>query len=252
MQTIGLIAAMPQESNALLRVINGTERIHLGALRGYRFELAGRICILITSGMGMRRAAEATRLLVKEFNPCLLVSFGIAGAVETELEIGDVVASEAFCELKGSTPGSLLPLGRWPEKPLRAISQILAGRNSRLFNGTAVTTRGSQVTQEQLGDLTHPVLEMETAGIATVAAEKEIPLLSLRAISDGPRAPIPFDLGEMLDEDANLKYGKLLKELFRRPSLLLQANQMQRNSRIAEDNAALALVSALTCIPSST
>ena len=54
----------------------------------------------------------------------------------------------------------------------------------------------------------HPILEMETAGIAQVAAENGIPLLSIRAISDGPRAPIPFNLGEMMDEDANLRAGR--------------------------------------------
>jgi len=47
----------------------------------------------------------------------------------------------------------------------------------------------------------NPVLEMETTGIMSAAAEKSIPVLSLRAISDGPRAPIPFDLETMMDKN---------------------------------------------------
>ena len=87
---------------------------------------------------------------------------------------------------------------------------------------------------------------METAGIAQVAVEKGISLLSLRAISDGPRAPLPFNLGEMMDEDANLHAGKMLKFVVCHPGIVLQFRQLIRNTSIATDNAAIALVAALS------
>ena len=74
-------------------------------------------------------------------------------------------------------------------------------------------------------------------GIAQVAAEKGIPFLSLRAISDGPRAPIPFNLGEVMDENANLHVVRMLKAIARRPGTVLQFGRLSRNSRIAADNA---------------
>jgi adenosylhomocysteine nucleosidase len=97
----------------------------------------------------------------------------------------------------------------------------------------------------KLGEMRHPILEMETAGIAQVAAEKGIPLLSLRAISDGPRAPLPFDLSKMMDEDANLQAGRLLKEILLNPRIVFQAKRLMGNVRVASDNAAVALVAAL-------
>jgi nucleoside phosphorylase len=246
MATIGLIAAMTDESNALLRHIKNWKRITVGSYRGHRFELAGRTCILVTSGMGIRRAAEATRALAAEYNLQLLISFGIAGAVEPELEIGDVVAAESFCQLDAGVPGLRLPLASLPNAAREAVVRALAERGARLFTGTAITTGGSQLSSQETGALPHPILEMETAGIAQAAAEKKIPLFSLRAISDGPRAPIPFDLGEVMDADANLKIGKLLKAILHNPKLLLQASRMSRNSRIAADNAAVALIAALS------
>ena len=246
METIGLIAAMTQESDALLRYIKGWKRITLGPTHGRSFELSGQTCLLVTSGMGVRRAGEAARNLVEMNAPRLLISFGIAGAVEAELEIGDVVAAEAFCRLEQGIPGPLLPLAAWPDAALESAIQVLVRRGAHLFAGTAVTTGGSQVRQNQLGEMPHPVLEMETAGIAQVAAEKGIPLLSLRAISDGPRAPIPVDLGEMMDEDANLQVGRMLKALIRHPGVVLQARRMLRNTSLAADNAAIALVAALS------
>jgi adenosylhomocysteine nucleosidase len=245
METIGLIAAMTQESDALLRLIRGWKRIASGPFRGHRFELSGRTCVLATSGMGARRAREVTRCLVERSKPKLLISFGIAGAIEPDLEIGDVVAPDAFCQLSLEGPGPLQPLGTWPAGTREAMVKALDARGARLYPGTAITTGGSQFEHYKPGEMSHPILEMETAGIAQVAAEKGIPLLSLRAISDGPLAPIPIDLGEMMDEDANLQFGRMLKAFVRHPGILLQSRQMMRNSKIAADNAAIALVAAL-------
>jgi adenosylhomocysteine nucleosidase len=242
---IGLIAAMTQESNALLRCLKGWDRIAVEAGRGKRFEIAGQTCVLVTSGMGIRRASEAARKLVELYTPQLLISFGIAGAVEADLKIGDVVACKTVCRLDQGVYHPLMPLSLWPDAAQQAIAQALARRGARLFTGTAITTGGTQVMESQLGNLEHPILEMETAGIAQAAAEKGIPLLSLRAISDGPRAPIPLDLGEVMDNDANLKASKLFKAIIHHPGILLQSGQMMRNTRIAADNAAIALVAAL-------
>jgi adenosylhomocysteine nucleosidase len=253
METIGLIAAMTQESAALRRCVKRWQNIEVGPLRGISFELSGQICVLVTSGMGVRRAGEAARnlsALSPVLNtPQLLISFGIAGAVKGDLEIGDVVLAEAVCKLEKGAHGPLLPLKAWPTAAREAATQALAKRGKHLYSGTAVTTGGSQVMESRLGELKHPILEMETAGIAQVAAEAGIPLLSLRAISDGPCAPIPFDLGEVMDEDANLRAGKLMKMIVRNPRIVLQSRRIMRNNRIAADNAAIALVAALSQAP---
>jgi adenosylhomocysteine nucleosidase len=246
MAMIGLVAALTQERDTLLRHVKGWKWVALGSFRGTSFELSGQTCLLVTSGMGVRRAQKASRILVEANALRLLVSFGIAGAVEEDLKIGDVVVAEAVCRLEQEMPGPLLPLAPWSDAAREAAVQVLAGRSARLFTGTAVTTRGSQVTKSQLGDMMHPVLEMETAGIAQVAAEAGIPLLSLRAISDGPSAPIPINLVEMMDEDANLQTVRLLRTVIRHPKIVLQVRRLMRNTRIAADNVAVALVAALS------
>jgi nucleoside phosphorylase len=147
--------------------------------------------------------------------------------------------------LVGGVPGLAQPLAVFPEASTQAMQGILAQRNARLFAGTAVTTAGSQISTERAVEMKHPVLEMETAGIAQTAAEKGIPLYSIRAISDGPQAPIPFDLGEMMDEDANYKMGKMLLAFICNPGMLLQARRLMRNTRRAADNAGVALAAAL-------
>ena len=248
METIGLIAAMSQESAALLRCVGKRERTRLGLFRGFRFQLAGRDCLLVTSGMGLEHAAQATRALLGAVTPKFFVSFGIAGAVHADLNIGDVVNARNACLLEQGVPGLLLPLKALTETAWKAAAQALQPRGARLLQGTAITTRGSQVTPQQAGELPNPVLEMETIGIARVASEKGIPLISLRAISDGPQAPIPLDLEAMMDEEYHYRIGEMIKIILRRPQILLQSRQMIQNSGKAADNAAIALVAALSQI----
>lgn len=246
MQTIGLIAATRQESNAVLRYIKHWDRFAAGSSGGKRFALAGRTCLLVTSGMGVRRAGQAARDLIEKHAARTLVSFGIAGAVETDLRIGDVIAVEIVCRLEQGIPGPRLPLAAWPEIAREAAAQALSRRGVRLLPGTAVTTGGAQVINYQPGELMHPILEMETAAIAQVAVEHGVPLFSLRAISDCPSEPIPFDLGEIMDDNANPRAGRLLKAISRHPGVILKFGRFGRNTRIAASSVAIALLAALS------
>jgi adenosylhomocysteine nucleosidase len=245
MEPIGLIAAMTQESGALLRCIKESKAFRVGAYHSRSFEIAGQTCVMVTSGMGTQRASEAAQTLIETVSPRCLISFGIAGAVETELEIGDVVAAEAVCRLERGRITPQQQLEPWTQAAREAASRTLAKRGAHLYIGTAITTGGSQVSEGQLGVILHPILEMETAGIAQVAAEHGIPLLSIRAISDGPRAPLPIDPVEMMDENARLRPGGIFMAIMRRPSIIRQFGRMLQNTRIAADNAALVLIEVL-------
>lgn len=246
MKTIGLIAAMPLERDALLHRIRGWKRISVGSFVGKSFELSGQTFLLVTSGMGVRRASTAARNLVEMHSAQMLISFGIAGAVEADLQVGDVITAEAVCRLNQGIPEPLITLDSWPQAAREAAVQALSRRGARLLIGTAVTTGGSQIKDHLLEKMTRPILEMETAGIAQAAAEKGIPLLSLRAISDGPCAPIPFDLGQIMDENANPKAGRILSAIAHHPKVIFQTWQLIRNARNAADNAAIALIAALS------
>ena len=246
METIGIIAAMPQESGALLHLIKGWERSALGPFRCQHFRLNERDCRLVTSGMGPQRAAQATLAVLDTFHPLLLVSVGVAGAVYPDLAIGDMITAWNTCLLDKGTLGQVMPLAHLSQAAWQAVAQALQRRRASLFSGIAVSTRGAQLTQEQPEQLTNPILEMETVGIAEVAAQQGIPLLSLRAISDGPRAPIPFDLEAMMDEQYNLRTAKILRTILGHPQMLPQLIRMGRNTNLAAENAAIALIAALS------
>ena len=246
METIGLIAAMPQESDAVLRRIRKWKRTALGPFRAVRFHLLDRDCLLVTTGMGLQRAVDGTRALLAAITPHLLISFGIAGAVNDSMHIGDVVVAGSTCLLDMGLPGQSQPLASLSEAAWNAAAQVLQACGARLIAGTAITTRGSQMIPQSLEKIAHPILEMETAGIAKVAARRGIPLVSIRSISDGPQAPIPFDLEAVIDENYNLRIGRILMMVLRNPRIVFQSRRMMLNSRKAADHAAGAVVAALS------
>jgi nucleoside phosphorylase len=184
---------------------------------------------------------QATRLLLAAAELQWLVSFGIAGGAREDLQIGDVVIAGNTCALEKGITSPFLSLAGLSGAAHQAASAALQPRGAKLVTGTAVTTRGSQWIQPGQAELPNPVLEMETWGIAQVAAQGGLPLLSLRAISDGPLASIPIDLEQIYDDEYNLRVGRLVKVAIRQPGLLLQTRSMMRNIRIAADNAAIAL-----------
>jgi len=238
METIGLIAAMRQESQALLRLVPETKRLRLGGFEAAEFSRADRYCLLVTSGMGFERAGQAAGELAAR-GAGLLISFGIAGAAEDELRIGDVVVAQKcfWQDLEG------------PSRPLATLSADAwdaAGRGleGRLLTGTAITTRGAQL-HFPASAVDHPILEMETFGAAGAAGQAGVPLLSIRSISDGPAEPIPLDLEAVLDEHYRYRLGGLLAQVLRHPGILLRSGALTRNSALAARQAARAVLAVL-------
>ena len=252
---IGLIAAMPQESGALLRQLLIWEVSRLGPFPGFRFRLGEQDCLLVESGVGLERAGRATHALLAE-GPEMLISFGVAGAVQAGLRIGDVVVARHTCQLEQGTVSPMVGLTDLSDEARRAAAQALQANAARatpgahLADGVAVTTRGEQAILTRPVELENPVLEMETYAIATAAAQAGIPLLVLRGISDNPQEPIPFDPAEVLDGEYQVKLGKLLGALLRRPHILPELRRFRRNTTLAAENAAAAVIAVMAAMQS--
>jgi adenosylhomocysteine nucleosidase len=245
METVGIIAAMTQECRALLKCVGKTERTMLGPFSCYSFQLSGRNCLLVKSGIGIKRAMDATRTLIAEAHPQLLVSFGVAGSARDDLEIGDVVAANQTFLLDKRKEILFQQLDPLSDAAWHAAVRVLERRGARLVSGTAVTTRMSNPVRLLPGELAHPFFDMETAGIAQIAADHGVAIMALRAISDGPLEPLSFDIEAMTDEDFNLSIGKAVKMVILKPQLAFGSLRIIRNVGKAAENAAAALLAML-------
>lgn len=236
---------MGMEARPALRLLGPFERYPFRGYRAYRFALSGADCILVESGMGIERATAAARALLSAFEPLYLISFGIAGSIEQGVQIGDVIVATQVLLFENGRLGKARPLGSLSESSCLAAEQALDASAARLYTGTAITTRGPQPTAPRLQGVSHPVLEMETMGIARAAGEHSVRLLSIRSISDTPEAPLPTAMEALMDAEFNLRFANIARICLRHPSKVLGLLRFSRNGMKAAENAAVAIAAIL-------
>ena len=155
---------------------------------------------------------------------------------------GDELRERRLAEFK-HTAAAVVTSSGWTAN--HAAVHALERRGACLVSGTAVTTRMSNAARFLPEEMAHPFFDMETAGIAQIAAEHGTALMALRAVSDGPLEPLSFDLEAMTDEDFNLSILKAFKMVLLRPQLALGSFRIIRNVGKAAENAAVALAAVL-------
>jgi adenosylhomocysteine nucleosidase len=252
LETIAFIAALKPESRPFLRRVRKYQKSSIEVFPCCRFYLFGRECVLILSGVGLMRAIRSVHALFSVTRPQLVVSFGIAGAPQPDLHVGDVIIAHTVRVLTPSgSAGRSQALAALSLTAQHAAALALHHRGARFLPGIALTTSGAQAVNLTGFALDHPVLEMETAGIAQACFSQGVPVLAFRAVSDSVDQPLPFDLGACLDTDQNLKIGRILSRLVRDPSLFTRLNRFRRNAGRAAENCAAAMYAALeTHLPS--
>jgi adenosylhomocysteine nucleosidase len=171
-------------------------------------------------GVGKVNAAEATTLLLDHFLPAAVIFSGTAGAIDPDLNPGDVVfgtavghhdfgivTARAFVRGPTRDPASgqldpvffpaapeLLAAARRAAvtvKPLR-LSDAESRPAARISEGVIVTGDSfvsSAVMRDELrGTLKASVVEMEGAAVAQVCARFGVPLIVIRSVTDRAEA----------------------------------------------------------------
>ncbi|MCM2357426.1 MAG: 5'-methylthioadenosine/S-adenosylhomocysteine nucleosidase [Geobacteraceae bacterium] len=244
---IGLIAAMPEEVKPLIRQVGTVRREELAGFPFYRFTFAGKDACLIESGIGAARAARAALALVDAMAPDLVINFGFAGAVLAGPAVGDIVVADRlrffrerlFREQPGLSPELTAKLAAM-------LEQRCQGRSFSIHRGTFITA-GEIVGKRMVAGLlpagtATPVLEMESAAVARVAYDRNVQLTAIRGISDGADEELDFSIADFTDEEMRIRIWKVLRTLARKPRIIPQLMRLEKNSRIAGENLATAVL----------
>lgn len=205
--------AMDSEIGPLVEALgNPTPRV----VAGYSFwegTLGGRRVVLVRTEVGMVNAAVATTLLIRDYQPELIINQGTAGAISEVLRVGDLVIGAAAVpfgavrtasrprgagmDLEGWTPmprrlrldGERVAFERFPSDPdLVEAALRLEHRGGRVVKG--VVGSGDQWNRE-LDKLAWARRvfgidseDMESAAVAQVARAFGVRFLPVRIISN--------------------------------------------------------------------
>jgi len=240
---IAVITAMPEEYRAVAESLGTAAAAQVGTLRAGRFSLAGHEFLLVESGMGFHNAAKAAEMLVRDCQPDLLISAGFCGGIATELLAGDVVVAKEII-IANKDGFEEIPVQISPVGQNFVVRQAAAG--SRVVGGTFVST--STVTSKRRlagmlpGCYHNPVVEMESGAVAIIAAENNIPLLAIRAVSDTADEELGFSLDEFCDPDMRrIRISKVLLTILRKPRIIPQLVRLSRSSSRAAESLTAAL-----------
>lgn len=252
--TIGLMAAMPDETRPLLRLLRGATLLAHQPFPIWRAQMGDAAIWLAQSGMGPERAESAAERLVRLACPDVVVSFGFGGGVLPGLSVGDLVMGTGCLNYDGRdfTPAAGI------DAPLAASAmKSLAQRTSVALTAGTVITAGTILAKHLVAPLipaavTSPVLDMETAAVAGVAARHGIPLLALRAITDDAGEEFGFSLDEFTDAGLNIRPHRVMATLLRKPWIMPQLVRLARSSRRAGTLLAAAVIALAETLPAIT
>jgi adenosylhomocysteine nucleosidase len=200
MNIIGIIGAMEEEVFRLKEEMQDVQVSKKASMEFYQGTLGGKSVVIVRSGIGKVNAAICTQILADDYQVDGIINTGIAGSLNVEINIGDIVVSTDALQHDVDAREFGYPLGQIPRMDVLSfpanqelMNQAVASCKTMnpeigVFTGRVVSgdqfIADSQV-KDHIAEVFHGYCtEMEGAAIAQGAYLNQIPFVIIRAISD--------------------------------------------------------------------
>jgi adenosylhomocysteine nucleosidase len=217
---IGFIVALPREiPTGFVRIDRKHELAASLPFAVYRYKPGPRQLTAAQVGIGQTRAAEGTRQFIARFSPCALVSLGFAGGLNPRLTRGTLVIATGLVPPHASQVSTEAHKGLGDQFCAAAEAVRVPVQRGPVVTATEVVadaTAKAALRQACGAD----AVDMETAGIAQAAREKNLPWVAMRAIVDGAADSLPVECLTMVGNDGHISMRALMSGICRSPTLL--------------------------------
>lgn len=227
---LGIIGAMDIEVDSLKSVMENPHIKTIAGMDFYEGQIDGKDVVVVKCGIGKVNAAMCTQILADVFNVDAVINTGVAGSLNNDIDICDIVVSTVAQEHDMDVTPLGYEKGIIPDmdtsvfdadmklKELAKNSVKNAGLTVKVFEGKVVSGDqfiGTQEAKKVLRDTFNgDCAEMEGASIAHVAFLNKIPFLIIRAISDKADGGAEMDY-PTFEKRAAENSIKLLKEIIK-------------------------------------
>ena len=212
MKTIGIIGAMEVEVAILKEKMEDVRIIKKASMDFYEGILAGKKVVIVRSGIGKVNAGICAQILADVFSVEAIINTGIAGSLNKDINIGDIVLSTDVVQHDMDATGFGYRKGQIPQMPVfyfaadEKLRQLAAevcrevNPDIQVFEGRIAS--GDQFVCDQgvkdgiVSEFSAYATEMEGAAIGQAAYLNEIPFLVIRAISDKADGSAQMDYSE--------------------------------------------------------
>ena len=200
MERIGIIGAMEVEVSRLKEKMENVKITKKASMDYYEGTLFGKTVVVVRSGIGKVNAAACTQILADVFQVEAVINTGIAGSLNKEINIGDIVLATDVLHHDMDATGFGYPKGQIPQMQefsfpgdaaLRSLAERVCNEvnpDIQVFQGRIVSGDQFISDREVKDEIIHNfggfAVEMEGAAIGQTAYLNGIPFLIIRAISD--------------------------------------------------------------------
>ncbi len=244
---IGIMGAMLEEVSQILSNMENVVKHESAERKYHEGSLYGNNSVLVFSRWGKVASATTATTLITKHNVDLILFCGVAGAIASDLNIGDVViGSQLFqhdLDTRPIFPRYQIPLTdttylspdiNLVKKAEQSVGRFLNDVNTiispqtlskfsiykpKVISGPIASgdqfVNGDIIPTEILKNMPDTLcVEMEGAAVAQVCAEHKIPFIIVRTISDKANHSAHIDFKEFIAEVASVYSKKIIENLY--------------------------------------
>ncbi|HTI08407.1 MAG TPA: 5'-methylthioadenosine/adenosylhomocysteine nucleosidase [Puia sp.] len=246
---IGIMGAMPEEINGVVELLTERRAVTRGMRTYHLGRLNGISTVVVFSRWGKVAAATTVMNLILEFNISELLFTGVAGAMEADLKVGDIVIAKRLIQhdmdARPLMPQFEIPLlgMTYFESPesritpaLAAVQELLEKRHlHQVISEAELDHFGIMHPKVVVGEIasgdhffSHSddkrrlqrllpdvlCVEMEGASVAQVCHEYDIPFTIVRTISDEADDHSGMDFQAFVREIASKYSVEIIKNIY--------------------------------------
>lgn len=221
---IGIIGAMDEEISVISSEIKNLTVYDINNMKFYKGKIYDKDIVLVKSGIGMVNASITTTLMFKEFGVDKILFSGVAGSLNRNVNVGDVVIGDSLLEYLFDATEFGYDIGTIPRMDtsifrsdilLNKIKNILKNDNiyyGKILSGDKFVSNLSE--KEKLGEKFNALaVDMESASVAHCAHVLGIEFAIIRSISDSLNSSSVMEYTEFVNLAANNSKDVILKIL---------------------------------------
>ena len=195
--SIGIVVALPEE----LRTLSPVK-----LARGEVVSLGPKITICL-SGAGHANANQAAHKLLEQ-GASKLISWGCAAALAPHLKSGDLLISSQVID-----NGQLIENSTYWAEQISTCVEIDHYKTEFALASNYGLISDSNKKQRLYTETGAVALDMESAAVASVAHEAQLPFVAIRAIADTANMTLPPAILNALNSEGEVVLGILIKHL---------------------------------------
>jgi len=212
---IGIICAMQEEVQSVLNILKNVKKTTKGQRVYFKGTLFDKNVVLVFSRWGKVASSATTTQLINDFSPSEIIFTGVAGALDPNLNIGDVVIGKNLFQYDVDAT----PFYQKFHIPILNLKSVSTRNTQNLLDATSVFIENYDTyiskTESENFEITNPkviiadiasgdqfissidkvneiknelptvaCVEMEGAAVGQICYEYEIPFSIIRIISD--------------------------------------------------------------------